>query len=303
MPIIAPHGFPKDISITNIIDIARAIGHELLKKQSAVVAVAKGTQVASDDVWTKTKPDGSSLTSSDIWANSEIERRLKSLPLDFNNIGMITEEGDKSSNRKAAEKDAAFVIDPLDNTGDYKRGKDNWSVTIGFEEKGIPTGGVVYYPAQGKLYYTHEDGKSYCLDETLKTTTILTGACPKQPEESGTGDLQLRVVTDFNVAAQVKGPMPIVNEHAGHTDRYWLITLPNGMDMAEHGDLFYAWDIVGPAAIAARANVVYVNRDGTPLSFLEKHTGHNDFEMPRSGFIAGNKETLSNLGILKNTLG
>ena len=45
------------------------------------------------------------------------------------------------------------------------------------------------------------------------------------------------------------------------------------------------------------------NRDGTQLDFLHSNEGHHDFEMPRNGFIASNRDTLANLGLLKNTPG
>ena len=301
--IVGAHGFPSAVSIKQVLDLAHVIGKELLKRQPDVVAVANGEKASTDEIWAEKKPDGSSLTSSDIWANGEIVSFLEKLPLDFERIGIVTEEGDKDANRQGAAKESAFVIDPLDNTGDYKRGKNNWSVTIGFAENKKPTGGVVYYPAQGNLYYTDDDGNSYCLNEKLGTTTLLTGRQPKQPSQNIAGKSTLCIVTDFNVAAETANfAQNVINQHAVHTDRYWDVTLSDGADIAEHGDLFYSWDLIGPAAIAARAGVIYIDRSGTPLDFLISNPGHNDFEMPRNGFIAGNKETLKNFGILKQEL-
>lgn len=292
---IGSNGFPKSVSTETLIRIAREIGHELLKRQADVVAVASNQMPASQDVWATKKPDGSSLTSSDIWANNEILARLKELPINFDQIGVISEESEKDSNKEAAKKAAAFVIDPLDNTGDYKRGKDSWSVTLGFIENGIPTGGVVYYPAQGRLFYTHEDGKSYFLNEKTQADPVqLSGAISKNPDNT---NQPIHIVTDFEVAASLQTPkgIQVVNDHAAHTDRYWQIAMPDGTDLAEHGDLFYAWDVVGPAAIAARANVVYADRHGQPLNYLERRAGYNDFELPREGFIAGNRQTMQSL--------
>ena len=290
MSFVKAHGFPKTInSVEDIIDIAREIGQTLLTMQPDVVAVHTKRNEPSKDIWVKAKPDGSSVTSSDIWANSEIEQRLKALPFDQKSIGIITEEGDKSANKRAAKKSASWVIDPLDNTGSYKRGNDDWSVTIGFHENGQPTGGVVYYPAQGKLYYTGDDGFAYMMNEKQGTLIKLTGP------ESKTSNIT--VMTDHDVKPEIG--QNVIEKHAGHTERYWDITLKDGADIAEHGDLFYSWDIVAPAAIAARAGVIYLKRDGSPLDFLIAEDGHNDFEMPRNGFIAGNHETLKNIGFIK----
>ncbi len=289
---LGSHGFPEVIaSIEDLITIARDIGQELYTKQADIIAVGKGEKQRTGEVWVERKPDGSTVTSSDIWANGELATRLCALVPD-RAVGFIAEESDKGDNRAAMKKSACFVIDPLDNTGSYKRGEPDWSVTIGFAVEGKPTGGVVYYPAQGRLFFTGDDGNSYLLQDQTGVLTKLIGPAPKTSADT------VQIMTDSGIAP-VAVRTKVRERHGVHTERYWDIALLSAnTDIAEHGDLFYAWDVVAPAAITARAGTIYLNRDGTPLDFLAKREGYNDFELPREGFIAGQEQTLRNFGIL-----
>lgn len=91
----------------------------------------------------------------------------------------------------------------------------------------------------------------------------------------------------------------IEQKYEEHTDRYWTIALSEN-DIAEFGSHYYAWDILAPAAIVARCHVMYLDREGIPLRFFEKLDGHHDFEMPQKGFVAGNVQTLRNIGLCKH---
>ncbi len=298
---VGGHGFPEEIgSVEVLINLARRIGNELYRRQADVIAVAKGDRPETDRIWAHKKPDGSSVTSSDIWANDEIYQALRELTPDLN-VAIITEEGDGQENIQGTKKEAAYVVDPLDNTGSYKRGELDWSVTIGFSIAGKPTGGVVYYPAQGRLFFTGDDGNSYFLQENTGQLTKLCSS-PKSIDDLKSGEVPFVVMTDHDVSPSIPAEdvLYVEEKHGVHTDRYWDIALPSAsVDVCEHGDLFYAWDIVAPAAITGRAGAVYLERDGSPLDFFAKRPGHHDFELPRSGFVAGNEQTFRNIGFIK----
>lgn len=291
---LSKSGFPIEIrSVSDVVAIATDVGQKLKSKQAAVVAVYKGQESGSADVWVKSKPDGSSLTSSDIWAQKKLLDKLGRLPQNRAITGIISEEAEERQNAAQVGKPLLWMIDPLDNTGDYKRGRDNWSVTIGFLRGGKPMGGVVYYPAQERLYYTGDDGHSYFVQGIQPPVRL---QCPALRSVS-----TANVITDEGVSSSFSR-LASHNMHGGHTERYWAILLSQtsaqkagvmgGAHIAEHGNLFYAWDIAGPAAIAARAGAVYAKRNGLPLNFLQSDQGHHPFELPREGFIAGNRRLL-----------
>jgi 3'-phosphoadenosine 5'-phosphosulfate (PAPS) 3'-phosphatase len=309
------HGFPRNIqSVSEIIALAKEIGQELRTRQAAIVAVNNDPSRSTNEVWVRQKEDGTSFTAGDVWANNTLEQRLRQLA-PSEKIGIVTEESDKPANLEAARKSIVWMVDPLDNTGDYKRGGDDWSVTIGCMEKGIPKGGVVHYPNRGRTFYTGDDGTAYMIDDSGHLTR-LAGTKQKKSRDILNGRLPLNViVSDDAVAHPIQIPgydaLNPTYQIASHVDRYWAVTmsteqgaqsnLPAGSDMAEHGEYFYAWDVAAPAAIGARTGVGYFDRSGRPLEYLIKRPGHNDFELPKAGFIAGNEQTMKNLGLLPPT--
>ena len=319
---VGPHGFPVSIkSVSEVIKIAEEIGEFLLKNQEEIVRVNKKETSPTEKFWVKQKPDGSSLTSMDIAANKLFVERLRILSPDKDAVGIISEENNNDENLNEAKKISAWCVDPLDNTGAYKRGESNWSVTIGFTVEGVPTGGVVFYPRQGRLFFTGDDGKSYFRNSKGLCTELMTTPKEKVDLLSGTSVVTIALDPDLNGSAtpitiQAKSEtvtLKTVQKREEHTDRYWTIALPRqdlvkeeheallgGNDIAEFGNHYYAWDIIAPAAIVARADVMYLNREGELLHFFEKIDGHNDFEMPQKGFVAGNIETLRNIGLYKH---
>jgi len=56
-----------------------------------------------------------------------------------------------------------WIIDPLDGTTNYSHGYPVFCVSVGFEQKGETTLGVVYNPMMGELF-TAERGKGACLN-------------------------------------------------------------------------------------------------------------------------------------------
>ena len=53
-----------------------------------------------------------------------------------------------------------FLVDPLDGTKEFVQRRGDFTVNIALIEGGVPTRGVVYAPAQGRLFYTDAAGRS-----------------------------------------------------------------------------------------------------------------------------------------------
>ncbi len=66
-------------------------------------------------------------------------------------IPVIAEE-EVAAGRIPAHDDIYFLVDPLDGTKEFIRGGDDYTVNIGLIEGGVPTLGVVYAPATGRLH-------------------------------------------------------------------------------------------------------------------------------------------------------
>ena len=70
---------------------------------------------------------------------------------------MVTEE-QRDTHGTAAE--VFFLVDPLDGTKEFVQRRGDFTVNIALIEHGVPTRGVVYAPAQGRLFYTDAGGQS-----------------------------------------------------------------------------------------------------------------------------------------------
>lgn len=94
------------------------------------------------------KPDHSFVTEAD----KVVEEFLRSeLARHFPGMEVLGEEVEK-----VVERDAAFVVDPIDGTANFVAGIPFWAVSIGLVENGVPIMGAVYYPAFDELYSAQE---------------------------------------------------------------------------------------------------------------------------------------------------
>ena len=91
---------------------------------------------------TSIKSDRTPVTTADKEANKIILRGLKQ---QFPNIPAISEE----SENRVLEKQAFFIIDPLDGTKGFLNKTNNFTVNIAFINNREPELGVIYSPISG----------------------------------------------------------------------------------------------------------------------------------------------------------
>ena len=93
------------------------------------------------------KEDNSPVTNGDKAVSAFIYNKLQGLTPD---ILVICEERPLI----IPTTNTFWLIDPIDGTKNYIRGKDTYTINIGLIENGEPTIGLIYQPAIDKLYYT-----------------------------------------------------------------------------------------------------------------------------------------------------
>ncbi|MBP7001645.1 3'(2'),5'-bisphosphate nucleotidase CysQ [Amaricoccus sp.] len=106
------------------------------------------------DLGVKAKADASPVTVADERADALISAGLAAA---FPEIPVVTEEQAASHGVSAA---TFFLVDPLDGTKEFVQRRGDFTVNIALIEDGVPTRGVVYAPAIGRLFYTLADGRS-----------------------------------------------------------------------------------------------------------------------------------------------
>ncbi len=104
------------------------------------------------DFEVRSKDDASPVTEADEVADRIIAAGLAAA---FPAIAIVTEEQQASHEQVA---DVFFIVDPLDGTKEFIQRRGDFTVNIALVEHGVPTRGVVYAPAKGRLFYTDASG-------------------------------------------------------------------------------------------------------------------------------------------------
>ncbi|MGR3369839.1 MAG: 3'(2'),5'-bisphosphate nucleotidase CysQ [Sagittula sp.] len=108
----------------------------------------------SPDFEVKTKSDASPVTEADEAADALISAGLREV---FPDVALVTEEQAASHDTSAM---TFLIVDPLDGTKEFIKRRGDFTVNIALVEEGVPTRGVVYAPAKGRMFYTNSVGHS-----------------------------------------------------------------------------------------------------------------------------------------------
>jgi 3'(2'), 5'-bisphosphate nucleotidase len=127
----------QDISINEIISIARNAGDEIMK-------------IYARDFQVELKADKSPLTEADRKANEIIFDGLESL---FADIPFMSEESKLIPYEKRRDWKRFWLIDPLDGTKEFVKKNGEFTVNIALIEDGVPVIGVVHVPVPNITYY------------------------------------------------------------------------------------------------------------------------------------------------------
>ena len=108
----------------------------------------------SPDFDVRAKSDASPVTAADEAADALISAGLRAA---FPDVPLVTEEQAASHGQTVS---TFLIVDPLDGTKEFVQRRGDFTVNIALVENGVPTRGVVYAPAQGRLFYTNAIGLS-----------------------------------------------------------------------------------------------------------------------------------------------
>lgn len=104
------------------------------------------------DFAVRAKGDASPVTEADEAADAIIAAGLRAA---FPDLPLITEEQAASH---ALTARTFLIVDPLDGTKEFVQRRGDFTVNIAYVQDGAPVHGVVYAPAQGRLFYTLPGG-------------------------------------------------------------------------------------------------------------------------------------------------
>ncbi|QLC20833.1 3'(2'),5'-bisphosphate nucleotidase CysQ [Parasphingopyxis sp. CP4] len=216
----------------------------------AIAAIAaEAARLASErwrgeiEVWDK-EPDHP-VSDVDLLVDDFLREQLSALDPD---AGYLSEETTDSKARLG--KSRIWLVDPIDGTRDFIRGRAGWCVSVALIEDGQPIVGVLEAPSRGERWMATAGEGATRNGETLSVSecTRLHGA--RIPFTNLPKDSNLVSVEQPNSIA-----LRIAMVAAGDADL--VATLRWG----------HEWDVGAAALIASEAGAIVSNAFGEPLEF------------------------------------
>ena len=156
------------------------------------------------------KPDGSLVTSCDLWSDKTIVNGLASIAP---NEGVLSEEGGKSIPKTSAY----WVVDPLDGTTNFAANIPYWSISVARFVNGRPQSSFLIIPTLKKKFVSikgkgvwlnnqkinpdHNNHQSECISLCSRSIKIL----QKKPNSVFPGKIRLLGVSSLNLTSVAMG--------------------------------------------------------------------------------------------------
>jgi myo-inositol-1(or 4)-monophosphatase len=129
--------------------LAELAAIEAIAREAGELALA----MRSDGLSVRSKPGGSPVTNADEAVDAKLAERLSSLRPDY---GWLSEE--TADDPARLTKKRLFVVDPIDGTVAFMKGRPWWCVSIAVVEDGQPVLGVLHAPEPGETYVASAGG-------------------------------------------------------------------------------------------------------------------------------------------------
>jgi myo-inositol-1(or 4)-monophosphatase len=192
------------------------------------------------------KAPGNPVCDIDLEVDTFLRERLLELDPE---AGWLSEETVDRSDR--IERRRLWIVDPIDGTRDYLRGRSGWAVSVALVEDRRPVLGILDAPMRGE-HWTAEIGKgAWRNGERLRVSGRTSLAGSRVPtDQLAAADADLVIVPKPNSIA-----LRMALVAAGEADL--VATMKWGFE----------WDIAAAAAIAAEAGATVTGALGQPLAF------------------------------------
>ena len=186
--------------------------------------------------------EGSELRSADYdpltIADTEADACLRELLLGpFPDYGWLSEETVDSPER--LERDAVWIVDPLDGTKEFVSGIPEFAVSVALVENAVPTVAALYNPVRDELYSAVKDGgtflngrRVFCTDTRFLKDAVL--IVSRSEDARGEIDALRPCVAEIRPLGSVAYKLPVVA--AGDADLNVSVQPKNEWDVCA-GDL------------------------------------------------------------------
>ncbi|MEM6856708.1 MAG: 3'(2'),5'-bisphosphate nucleotidase CysQ [Pseudomonadota bacterium] len=197
--------------------------------------------------WDKTP--GDPVSEADLEVDRFLKRELGAL---LPSAAWLSEESVDDKGR--TDRDLIWLVDPIDGTRDYVRGRAGWAISVALVSAGKPLIGVLLAPARGEEWVA-EAGKGATLnDRPLKASTRAQFAASRVPIDQ----------------------LPSVDADLVMVEKPNSIALRIAMVADDRADLVatlrwgFEWDLAAATLIAREAGAQVSDAFGQPLAY-NKH--------------------------------
>jgi 3'(2'), 5'-bisphosphate nucleotidase len=215
------------------------------------------------DFAVRSKDDASPVTEADEAADAIIASGLRAA---FPDTPLITEEQAASH---ALTAQTFLIVDPLDGTKEFIQRRGDFTVNIAYVENGVPVRGVVYAPAQNRLFLTLADGTSveetgpFAKDVMGKAAAIRVGTPDNAALRIVASKSHRDAATDAYIASYAVADM----KSAGSSLKFCLVATGEA-DFYPRLGRTMEWDTAaGDAVLRGAGGVVLRLDDHQPLGY------------------------------------
>jgi 3'(2'), 5'-bisphosphate nucleotidase len=225
----------------------------------------------------ETKADKSPVTTADREAEVIILEALGTIAPD---VPVVAEEA-VAAGIIPSKADRFFLVDALDGTRLFIRGKPEFSVNIALVEQGKPVFGIIYVPPTGDLYFTGSNGTAVravapCEEAEARSVEKLE-LIPLATRTPDPANLKA-----FNSQSTGSSAAPFLKslnvrhaEPVGSSLKFCLIADGQGDIYARIGETS-EWDTAAGQAILEAAGGSVTTLDGAPLTYGKAHATYRN---------------------------
>lgn len=195
------------------------------------------------------KADGSPVTDADLAVDRMLRERLQGARPDY---GWLSEETADAPGRLSRRR--VFVVDPIDGTTAYIRGKPWFCTSLAVVENGRAVAGAIYAPELGELYLAEAGGGA-----TLNGAAI-------RPSAATTLADNCRVTGDPDTLRPPQWP-PFDVERRNALAWRMAAVAAGTFDAAIAPTPKNEWDVAAGTVIALEAGAYVTDAAGAPLVF------------------------------------
>ncbi len=198
------------------------------------------------------KADGSPVSEADMAVNAYLKAVIATARPDD---GWLSEECADTASRLGKRR--LWVVDPIDGTRDFLRGRSGWAVSVALVEDGAVTTAVLAAPAQKRLYAASAGQGATLNGRALKVSGLATLDGVRLP------------IDPPNLAASF-WPSPWPGTAVAKPNSLALRMAMLAADEADawmEGRSVAEWDVAAASLILAEAGGLVTDRHGEPLRF------------------------------------